>query len=78
MMIHVKCITPIVKFKTTMRSSSLCDYSDVFILAKGTITVIGVGAPKKQMKKKTGRNNKQAIFKNFAPFTNCITEIINT
>ena len=27
------------KFKTTMLKSSLCDYSDAYILTKGTITV---------------------------------------
>ena len=29
-----------IKFKTIMLRSSLCDYSDAYILAKGTITVI--------------------------------------
>ena len=28
-----------IKFKTTMLKSSLCDYSDAYILAKGTITI---------------------------------------
>ena len=28
-----------IKFKTTMLKSSLCDYSDAYILVKGTITV---------------------------------------
>ena len=28
-----------IKFKTTMLKSSLCDYSDAYILGKGTITV---------------------------------------
>ena len=28
-----------IKFKTTMLKSSLCDYSEAYILAKGTITV---------------------------------------
>ena len=27
-----------IKFKTTMLKSSLCDYSDAYILVKGTIT----------------------------------------
>ena len=31
------------KFKTTMLKSSLCDYSDPHILAKGTITITGAG-----------------------------------
>ena len=40
-MTYVEGITPIVKLnlKTTMLKSSLCDYSDVYILVKGTITV---------------------------------------
>ena len=29
-----------IKFKTTMLKSSLCDYSDAYILVKGTITVL--------------------------------------
>ena len=28
-----------IKFKTSMRRSSLCNYSDAYILVKGTITV---------------------------------------
>ena len=33
-----------IKFKTTMLKSSLCDYSDTYILVKGTITITGAGA----------------------------------
>ena len=34
------------KFKTTMLKSSLCDYSDVYILVEGeTITVTGDAGP---------------------------------
>ena len=32
-----------IRFKTTMLKSSLCNYSDVYILVKGTITITGVG-----------------------------------
>ena len=32
-----------IKFKTTMLKSSLCDYSDAYILVKGTITIAGAG-----------------------------------
>ena len=62
-----------IKFKTTMLKSSLCDYSDVYILAKGIITVnnTAVGAA-------ANNTNKKVIFKNCAPFTNCISEINNT
>ena len=34
-----------IKFKTTMLKSSLCDYSDAYILVKGTITVTGNAGP---------------------------------
>ena len=30
-----------IKFKTTMLKSSLCDYSDAYILVKGKITITG-------------------------------------
>ena len=33
-----------IKFKTTMVKSSLCDYSDAYILVKGTITVNNTAA----------------------------------
>ena len=32
-----------IKFKTTLLKSSLCDYSDSYILVKGTITINGRG-----------------------------------
>ena len=63
-----------IKFKTTMLKSSLCDYSDAYILVKGTISVNNTAAAG------AGANNinKKVIFKNCAPFTNCISEINNT
>ena len=33
-----------IRFKTTMLRSSLCDYSDTYILVKRTITTTGTGA----------------------------------
>ena len=63
-----------IKFKTTMLKSSLCDYIDAYILVKGTITVNNTAAAGAD-----GNNtNKKVIFKNCAPFTNCISEINNT
>ena len=56
-----------------MLKSSLCDYSDVKILVKGTITVAGQGTDAA-----VNRNNKQVIFKNCPPFTECISEKHNT
>ena len=45
-----------------MLRSDLCDYSDAYIVVKGTITVVRPNAAKR---------NKEAIFKNNAPFINC-------
>ena len=33
-----------IKFKTSMLRSILCDYSDTYILASGTIGITGAGA----------------------------------
>ena len=63
-----------IKFKTTMLKSSLCDYSDAYILIKGTISANNTAAAGA-----TANNiNRKIIFKNCAPFTNCISEIKNT
>ena len=63
-----------IKLKTIMLKSSLCDYSDVYILVKGTISVNNTAAQGAA----ANSNNKKIIFKNCAPFTNCISEINNT
>ena len=55
-----------------MITSILCDYSEVYILAKGSITVPNTGTPSVP-----NNRNKNAIFRNFDPFTNCISEINN-
>ena len=65
-----------IKFKTTMLKSSLCDYSDAYILVKGTITIDGAGAD--AAARQADERDKGVIFKNCAPFTNCISEINNT
>ena len=62
-----------IKFKTPMLRSSLCDYSDAYILVKGNITVNNTAADDAD-----ANNNKKVIFKNCAPFTNCISKINNT
>ena len=63
-----------IKFKTTMLKSSLCDYSDAYILVKGTITTTGDDAAARQ----ADERDKCVVFENCAPFTNCISEINNT
>ena len=60
--------------KTTMLKSSLCDYSDAYILVKGNISVTNTAAEGAA----ANNINKKVIFKNCAPFTNCISEINNT
>ena len=65
-----------IKFKTTMIKSSLCDYSDAHIFVKGQITINGAGDDAAARKK--DERNKGVIFRNCAPFINCISEINNT
>ena len=62
------------KFQTTMLKSSLWDYSDVYILVKGTIAVSNTAAADAD----ANNTNEKVIFKNCAQFTNCISEINNT
>ena len=57
-----------------MLKSSLCDYSDTYILVKGTITVNNTAAADAAV----NNANKKVIFKTCPPFTNCIMEINNT
>ena len=63
-----------IKFKTAMLKSSLYDYSDAYILVKGTISVNNTAAAGAN----ANNTDKKVIFKNCAPFTNCISEINNT
>ena len=55
-----------IKFLTKSLESSLCDYSDAYILVTGNITVAG------------GNPNTKVAFKNCAPFKECRTEINET
>ena len=65
-----------IKFKTTMLKSSLCDYSDAYILVKGTITITGARAD--AAARQADERDKGVAFTNCAPFTNCISKINNT
>ena len=65
-----------IRFKTTMLKSSLCDYSDAYILVKGTITITGAGAD--TTARQANESDKGVIFKNCPPFTNRKTEINDT
>ena len=62
------------KFKASMLRSSLCDYSDAYILVKGNIAVNNTAAAGAA----ANNTNKKVIFKNCAPFANCISKINNT
>ena len=59
-----------------MLKSSLCDYSDAYILVKGKITITGAGTD--AATRQTDERDKGVAFKNCAPFINCISEINNT
>ena len=63
-----------IKFKIKVLKSSLCDYSDAYILVKRTITVNDTSATDAA----ANNTNKKVILKNCAPFTKCIREINNT
>ena len=49
-----------------MLRSDLCDYSNAYIVVKGTITIVRPNGAKR---------NKEAAFKNNAPYINCISKI---
>ena len=55
-----------IRIKTPILRSDLCNFSDAFIVVKGTITVTNPNNAKR---------NKSAAFKNNSPFINCISKI---
>ena len=57
-----------IRIKTSMLRSDLCDFSDAYIVVKGTITVV---------RPNNAKRNKATAFKNAAPFINCISKINN-
>ena len=65
-----------IRFKTPMLRSNLCDYSDAYILVKGTITVTAPGVNNNADNIRDKRN-RSLILKNNAPFDSCITRINN-
>ena len=58
-----------IRFKTSMLRSDLCDYSDAYIVVKGTITVTRLGSI---------MYDKKLAFKNNALFVCCILKTNNT
>ena len=59
-----------------MLRSNLCDYADSYILVKGTITITGAGDDAAAIQ--ADEIDKGATFKNYAPFTKCISRINHT
>ena len=79
-----------IRIKTSMLRSDLCDFSDAYIVVKENITVTkktftadGIDAPNNTTANVTATNtannnafgDKKLVFKNNAPFTNCISKI---
>ena len=56
-----------IRIKTSILRSDLCDFSDSYIVVKGTITIVTPN---------TAKRNKVVIFKNNAPFINCISKLM--
>ena len=61
-----------IKFKTSMLRSSSSDYNDAYILAKVSISI------EEQVGDNLINGDKEVVFKNCAPFADCISEINNT
>ena len=61
-----------IRFKALMLRSDLCDFSDAYIVVKGTITLT-----KTDRRRFIDIRNRFLAFKNNAPFTNCISKINN-
>ena len=59
-----------------MLKSSLCDYSDAYLLVRRTTTIteVGVDAASRQ----ADERKKVVILENFTPLIDCIIEINNT
>ena len=58
-----------IRFKISLLRSDLCDYSDSFIVVKGTVSITGINDNNKR--------NKEITFKNNAPLKSSITKINN-
>ena len=63
-----------IRFKAPMLRSNLCDYSDDYILVKGTIIVTAPGA-NNDANNIRDKRNRPVILKNNAPFVSSITRI---
>ena len=62
-----------IEFKTSMPKSSLRDYSDAYILVKGTISIANTAAAVFDI----NNTNIKVLFKDCAPLKKCMTETQN-
>ena len=70
-----------IKFLTRSIESSLCDYSDAYILVTGNIAVtktIAAGGRNPVRRKQPLTAATQVVFKNCTPFEKCFTETNGT
>ena len=65
------------KFKSSMSGSSLCNYSDAYIVVNGTITVTVKPPDATEQNKQTDERDKEVIFKNCGPFNDWINKTNN-
>ena len=80
-----------IRIKTSLLRSGLCDFSDAYIVVKGTIIVTkkaftadDIEAPNNRAANATVTNNannnafgeKKLVFKNNAPFINCVSKLM--
>ena len=70
MMTHVERIAPNSHFKISMLKSSLCDYSDTYILVSGNIITTPLPPPPANL----NNNDKEVGLKYCAPLTDSISE----
>ena len=61
-----------IRFKTSMLTSDLCDFSDAYIFVKGAIDLT-----KADGRRYTDIRDRLLAFKSNAPFTYCISKINN-
>ena len=84
MVIHVEAVTTIIRLNSKLQyqieldysDTITCDYRDEYILVQGTRTITGAGVDAGA--KVTDRNNNQVLFKNYTPFTDCMSQTNTT
>ena len=67
-----------IRFKTSLRNWSLCDYGDAYIFASGTATIKEAPDGATEAKTRIDARNKELMFKNSAPFIQCTSKINDT